>query len=215
MATLEAALAGAIATIQREPSTTVTDLANLMGGNPALAMALANTSNKKSAAYKSQLRNIQRYRKREAQAEGQGRTPRKYSKDIERIAEREAKRSTSDEVKRRGVTVTYDGRIIVSPGSKKQDDRPDRYIRGVFIRGEWMAPVMDAVAAGDWTTAADAFQEAFLAEWAGLQNAIMPEVNDMPMTIGWHNVNYSDAGALTTHAAIARARNAVNKLEGR
>lgn len=207
MATLENAVAGAVATAQgvSAASTTVTELAALMGGNPALAMALAGTTNKKSAEYKAALRNVQRYKKREAQAEGEGRSPRKLAGNLNEIAKKEARRGTGEEIKRRGATVNLAGVVLVSPGSRKEDYR-ERDIRGVFIRPEYMAPVIDALAAGDTTGAADAFQEAFLSEWAALGNAVIPDSESLSieMTVGFHNVNYSQGASMAVNAKLYR-----------
>lgn len=140
-----------------------------VGGNAVMATLLAGTTNKKSTAYKTQLRNVERWLKGT-------RKPSEGSRaKMAAAAQQEAARRALSNLRRRGVVVDFSGTVLVS-----RDER-FREIRGVQLSGEAMQQILDLWQQGERAEAAEAFQELFFEAYAAyaMAGAVITDVEEL------------------------------------
>jgi hypothetical protein len=143
-------------------------------GRSALAQAIAGTSDKKSRAYKTAMRNLQRY----SAAEGrQRRTPKKLTPKITKAVQlrRAAERL------RGPIEIRWLGPVI-----KISADERQRLDLDATLSDAELVEVRDHLARGDDQAAIDALADASLADYLGDidADAIMNEANDLRISRG-------------------------------
>jgi hypothetical protein len=149
----------AVGSRARAPATIDRAIAEFGGGTrgrSSLAQAMAGTSDKKSKAYKSAMRNIQRY----TAAEGrQRRVPKKLLPRITREMERRREREAAANIKGPVTVIWQDPVIRVSEDER---DRPDLEVR---LSDDDLDEFREHLAAGDNRAAVNALAEASLEAW--------------------------------------------------
>ena len=140
-----------------------------VGGNAAMAMALSETTDKKSKAYKTALRNVERWLKGTTRPSAQSRAR------LAAAAQREAARRGANALRRRGATVDVHGMVIVSRDERFRD------IEGVQLSGAAMQQILELWEQGERGAAAEVFQDLFFDSYAGpnMAGAVITEVEDL------------------------------------
>jgi hypothetical protein len=125
-------------------------------GRSALAQEIAGTRDKKAKAYKTAMRNLQRY----VAAEGrQRRRPKTMTPRITRAVERQRARATAERI-RGPVTVIWQDPVVRV--SREERDRPDIEVN---LADEMLEDFREALAGGDERGALNALATASLESW--------------------------------------------------
>ena len=134
----------------------VTEFGGGTRGRSALAQAIARTSDKKSRAYKTAIRNLQRY----SAAEGrQRRAPKTLTPRITRAVERQREREAAAKI-RGPVTIIWQDPVV----RVSQDERERQDIE-VELSDDMLEDFREYLAAGNERGAVNALAEASLAAW--------------------------------------------------
>lgn len=161
----------------------VADIVKLFGGGSAglssLAQALSGSQDRTSKAYKAARRNLERYTAPEGK---QRRTPSKDTREkLAKLAEGKVNSDALAQMAARGVRVTVSGRVLVSPGGKRSDER-ERDI-DVVIAPEDVKPFTDEYAARHFSDAFTEFSASFFDAWGIGPAAIFTDISALDITI--------------------------------
>lgn len=181
MATLRESLELELSRLEREmgpmgPREAVQSLGGGRAGRSALARELSGTSDRSSRAYKSALRNVDRWT---TQSAGQRRTPSRAS--AQRVQNIGQRRELLEQIKRgeRSIVVTAELEIDPSPDGTEEGMRP-REVQQVPVEDNgWV----DAALAGNMDEAAELFGEAMLDAYGGLAGAAIGDVEYLHLDV--------------------------------
>jgi hypothetical protein len=182
MASLEDALGDAIERAnERELQTAPIEQTYAMFGtssrtqNPAMAMALAGTSDKSSREYRNAMRQVQRWR---APAGKQRRAPSAAARRrLAATAPKPARPQAPQKWRQQGAGIKVTGRPVFSAAPELKPRTIDKGRNGGPLRldADQLGPVLDAWDAGDPEAAADMLVEAIGDEWG----AALEDIEDV------------------------------------
>ena len=165
------ALTQALANVQ--PGTRIPGTARGMiryvGGTAVMAQLLAGTTDKKSTAYKSQLRNVQRW------LSGSRKPSPASLTRLQAAAWQVGSARATGNLRTRGAVSSFSGTVGVSQDTRFRD------ITDVFIPPEAMSAVLDLWEDGQRTAAAEAFFDAMFESY-GLFGATVLDVEQFTLS---------------------------------
>lgn len=173
MTTMASALLGAVGSLARERAENIDIRAAIESvDRHELVSELAGTEDRRSRAYLSQARNIQRY----VSDASETRTPRgRLVAVLGALTDLGADETDADDVE-----VEFEGAVIVSPGGKRPDERNRDFT--VTIPGDQMTAVLRELRHGNSDDAAELFEDAILSEYSIGHSASVTDVDHLGLT---------------------------------
>lgn len=159
--------------VEAEAPETFTEASELYAGDlPAMAAAIAGTTDKRSREYRAALRNLQRYR------QGTRRPSTRTLERMRRVSTPLARRRRLSDIRANGFTASLAALVRVSA------DERFRQIDAQYVPPEALGRFVDAAERGRWGAAADAFGAAFFNAYGIGAGATLLDVDSLNIESG-------------------------------